>query len=348
MIARRSHGEAGIRKIKRAVLPGVGSALLVGLAVWWSGIIPINAYTSLLLPHAKITDNPEQARRHVRDEVEDGYDFIKIYDYLTEAAYLAALDEAEKLGKYTVAHLNDTLTLERMLATGLDEIAHVDEFLEQHMIGHSTPDDFQPLPINMDTVPDSVDTAKVHGVMVVSNLVADENAYEYLEAGPSYFDRPEFANLRPETKAGWLRGRVVHWQGTQDWRRNALQPLYVALIAQLHAAGVPLLVSTDTGIDGIMPGHLHRDIELLVASGLSPYEALKAATVNAGISVNRMGINDNFGQVTEGMRADLILVKENPLISVGATRNRIGVMARGIWYTQEQIVEMVSEFVSDY
>lgn len=235
-----------------------------------------------------------------------------------------------------------------MLATGLDEIAHVDEFLEQHMIGHSTPDDFQPLPVNMDTVPDSVAMAKAHDVMVVSNLVADENAYEYLEAGLTYFDRPEFANLRPETKAGWLRGRVVHWQGTQDWRRNALQPLYVALIAQLHAAGVPLLVSTDTDIDGIMPEHLHRDIELLVASGLSPFEALKAATVNAGISVNRMGINDNFGQVTEGMRADLILVRESPLTNVSATRDRIGVMARGIWYTQEQVDGLVAEFVAGY
>lgn len=91
LIARRLSAGAGARKLKRSVLPGIGSMLLLGLAVWWSGIIPINAYTSLLLPHAKIADNPEQARRHVRDEVEDGYDFIKIYDYLTEHPTLPPL-----------------------------------------------------------------------------------------------------------------------------------------------------------------------------------------------------------------------------------------------------------------
>lgn len=103
-----------------------------------------------------------------------------------------------------------------------------------------------------------------------------------------------------------------------------------------------------TAIDGIIPEHLHRDIELLVTSGLSPYEALGAATVNAGISVNRMGIIDSLGQVTEGMRADLVLLRENPLANVSATRQRIGVMARDTWYTQEQIDDLVAEFVSGY
>jgi imidazolonepropionase-like amidohydrolase len=61
-----------------------------------------------------------------------------------------------------------------------------------------------------------------------------------------------------------------------------------------------------------------------------------------------MGVDDAFGEVVVGQRADLILLESNPLENVGATRERLGVMSRGRWYTQTRLYELVAEVVATY
>jgi imidazolonepropionase-like amidohydrolase len=61
-----------------------------------------------------------------------------------------------------------------------------------------------------------------------------------------------------------------------------------------------------------------------------------------------MGADGSFGTVEVGQRADLILLTENPLENVSATRERVGVMVRGAWRRQEDLDAMVDEFVATY
>jgi imidazolonepropionase-like amidohydrolase len=78
---------------------------------------------------------------------------------------------------------------------------------------------------------------------------------------------------------------------------------------------------------GVFPGSsLHRELEDLVEAGLSPYEALACATVNAAECLNRLA---EFGTVEEGKRADLLLLDANLLESVEAVGRQAGVMVRG-------------------
>ena len=83
---------------------------------------------------------------------------------------------------------------------------------------------------------------------------------------------------------------------------------------------------------------IHRDLELLVEVG----------TKNAGMSVERMGLEGGFGTIEVGQRANLLLLAENPLENVSHTRNRVGVMARGQWFTQAELDALVDEFVATY
>ena len=202
--------------------------------------------------------------------------------------------------------------------------------------------------MNLELIPQSVASTLTRDAMVVSNLVTDEVTYEYLEEGPSYFERQEYSRIRPQKIQEWLSGRMVNWQGQQDWRRETLQPFYKQMTRALHAAGVPILTGTDTGVDGGLPEHIHRELELLVEAGLSPYEALRAATSNARLSANRMGVDDAFGEVSVGQRADLVLLESNPLEDVRATRQRLGVMSRGRWYPQDELDRLVAEVVASY
>ena len=345
---RVSHGRERTPSARRYLVPGTGLLVLIGIAAWWTGIVPINAFTSFQYPMAAVADTPKHAVKYVRDQEAAGYDFLKVYDFLSEEAYAAAAREARDLGFYSVAHLHDTLPLEEILDSGLREIAHVDEFMEHHAIGESSPRSFVPVEFDYATIPDSVALVRDHDALVVANLVTDEIAYLYLEGGPHYFDRPEYAVLRPEIKAKWLNGRLVTWRGQEGWRRNTAQPFYVTMTKALHEAGVPLLAGTDVTADGMVPWHIHRELELLVEAGLSPYEALKIGTANASISVGRMGQPNDFGTIAEGKRADLVLLTANPLENISATRERLGVMARGVWRPQAELDDLVAELVASY
>jgi imidazolonepropionase-like amidohydrolase len=105
-------------------------------------------------------------------------------------------------------------------------------------------------------------------------------------------------------------------------------------VAALHRAGVPVLAGTDannaTGVPA-SPEHgssMHRELELLVAAGLTPAEALRAATV---LPARYFGLPDR-GVIEAGKRADLMLIAGDPLADIGATRQIERVWCTGIEY----------------
>ena len=346
LLQRLRGASSGARTLRRALLPGGIFLILLGIALLTTKTIPLNAYASLQFPFAYFPDTESRARTEVRRQVNAGYDLIKVYDWMTRDQYLGAIDEARIQGIYVVGHLDHGI--EAPFAAGLRESVHVDEFLDEHLVGEMSPQAFRPLAMNLDLIPQSVASVVSHDAIVVSNLVTDEITYEYLEEGPGYFERPEFSRVRPEKIQEWLESRMVNWQGQQEWRRLTLQPFYERMIRELHAAGVPILAGTDTGTEGALPMHIHRELELLVKVGLSNFDALSAATTNAELSVRRMGSSDIFGQVVVGQRADLLLLESNPLEDIRATRQRLGVMSRGRWYPQDQLNRLVAEMIASY
>ena len=334
------------RPLMSLIIPGGVILIIIGIFLIKTKTIPINIFTSKQLPFAYVPDTVERARAEVRRQQQAGYDFIKVYDYLKKDQYLAVIEEASKLGIYSVGHLDhDT---EAALDAGLGEAAHIDEFLDSHLTSDISPRAFKPVEIDYSLIPETIALAASRNIFVVSNLVTDVTTYEYLEGGPDYFKRPEFKVIRPDIIEKWLNGRMVMWQGQQKWRRGTVQPFLKRMAHDLHGADVKLLIGTDFGVDGNVPSHIHRELELLVDAGLSPYEALRAGTVNAGLSVRRMGSSDSFGKVAAGQRADLILLKGNPLKDVKATQMRIGVMTRGRWYTDTELDKLVAELISTY
>lgn len=117
----------------------------------------------------------------------------------------------------------------------------------------------------------------------------------------------------------------------------------------MNESGVTILLGTDSGgfvPEGSLPSHIHRELELLVEAGFSNYEALSAGTKNAGQIVNRMGSDGNFGTIVVGKRADFLLLSENPLLNVSATRDRVGVMVNGYWLPQVELDEMMEKYIS--
>jgi len=105
------------------------------------------------------------------------------------------------------------------------------------------------------------------------------------------------------------------------------QPKSQAAIGALHRVGVPILAGTDVPAPGTAHGlSVHRELELLVRSGLTPVEALASATFEPA---RAFGFYDR-GRIAEGLRADLVLVNGDPTVDITATRDIVGVWKLGV------------------
>ncbi len=109
-------------------------------------------------------------------------------------------------------------------------------------------------------------------------------------------------------------------------QRNERIEQAIASVRALHEAGVPILAGSDAPNPGTAHGvSMHGELELLVRAGLSPAQALAAATA---LPARRFGIADR-GRIAPGMRADLLLVEGDPLADITATRSIAGIWKNG-------------------
>ena len=93
------------------------------------------------------------------------------------------------------------------------------------------------------------------------------------------------------------------------------------------------------GMELIAPGFsLHRELQLLRAAGLTPYEVIHAATRAPAAF---LGQASEFGTIAVGQRADLVLLSDNPLTDVRHLAAPAGVMTRGQWLPRERLQAML-------
>jgi hypothetical protein len=121
------------------------------------------------------------------------------------------------------------------------------------------------------------------------------------------------------------------------------------LTLALSQAGVPLLAGTDTP-GNLIPGtSLDDDLDQLVLAGLTPFQAITAATRTPGEFIHKFvpGAQE-FGTIAPGNVADLVLVAANPLEDVRNLREPLGVLVRGRWFDRQQLDVMIQAPVPGY
>ncbi len=126
----------------------------------------------------------------------------------------------------------------------------------------------------------------------------------------------------------------------EDWQKLLTAEISFALkfLVALDEAGAGIVAGTDSRTAHLVPGFaLHDELALFTRAGLSPYRALRAATVNPAAL---LGISHGKGTVEEGKVADLILLRGNPLSSLDAIRDPLGVMVRGRWLDATDLTEL--------
>jgi len=254
--------------------------------------------------HFPFVSTPDEALKFVSKQVRGGADYIKIFiedgtaigfpglKVTSDKTLVAAVEEAHRLGKIAIAHVTTYDGAETAIAGGIDGLAHL--FFDRQ------------------TTPELTSAIASAGAFVIPTLVTLSTAFGN-DASALAADERVKSRLDRKWLDSLSRSMNVYPSGDM----NAA----FASVMALHRAGVDILAGSDVSdpipiLGGLAHGaSLHHELQLLVAAGLKPMEALRAAT---STPARRFGLTDR-GRVVPGARADLVLVEGDPLTHISDT-----------------------------
>lgn len=263
-----------------------------------------------------------------------GYDFIKVYNQIPAEGYRGVMETARRLGMPVIGHAVRSVGIEGAIASG-QHIAHMEEFIYGYFKDNLDEAAIAPLAVRL----------KDAGICVVATLVTYHNIIRQVEDIQKMLASPGIEYLPQALVRNWLPEKNDYLSRfDQQAVDSDLQPAFAfqqKLTKQFRAAGIPIMTGTDCTIPIVVPGYaLHDELAELVDAGLTPYEALEAATA---APAKFLGVFDNVGSIEQGKRADLILLEDNPLDTIRNTQHRAGVMVRGRWYDKDEVRRLLEE-----
>lgn len=269
---------------------------------------------------------PGEAQAFVDARIAEGSDWIKIvYDdghtygrpipTVSVETMRAVIEAAHRRQKLAVVHVGALSAAREAIGAGADALIH--------------------LFVDKDPDPELGKFIASHGAFVIPTLVVLKSITG-VGGGATLVDDARFdPYLNPAVRASLKQG----------FPRRAGQPpvsyaFAEATVRQLAAAKVPILAGSDAPNPGTAHGAaLHRELELLVAAGLTPAQALTAAT-SAPAKAFRLA---DRGRIAKGLRADLVLVDGDPTRDITATRAIAGVWKGGVRLDREAFAKTVAE-----
>lgn len=298
------------------------------------------------LPAFYGTANAQQAKtlaRHYHGKV----DALKVYDGIPRDAYFALSSEAKKLGLDVIGHRPHAVSAIEA-AENQKSIEHARFILHESFIGsadlraraeqgnwhedrRAMLDHHQP-----EKAREIFAAMKANDTWYVpTHLTRRVDAYA---DDPLVLNDPALRFMHPLMKFQWLEdvNKTISEDPSPE-ARQTYKEFYekgLELTAQAHRAGVKVLVGTDYIVAGIT---VHDELEELVSAGLSPLDALRAATLRPA---EYFGLENEYGQLAEGMKADIILLEENPFLDIKHSQSINTVIFNGNYYHRQALDEL--------
>lgn len=321
---------------------------------------PIIGGSPPAMPFIQVTIGDEHAARAVvrRLNRRRGVDFLKPYALVPRAAYLAMMDEAQRLGMDVSGHLPFGISIEEAVRAGQRTFEHGDGLTYRCTPGADrlhrqveaarardpfSREGFRAARIFQGFAPEVMarfDPAHCPGMLETLAhapvWITPTNAVFrglWLATDTTYTDAR--THLLPSIyRVHWREARMPPPQAAAH--QKAARDSRLALTGALHDAGVALLAGSDmAALPYTYPGaSLHDELALMVEAGLGPAEALATATVEPA---RYLGQSYEMGAVAAGHVADLVLLTDNPLTDIEHVRSVEAVIAAGTLLEQPQL-----------
>jgi imidazolonepropionase-like amidohydrolase len=280
----------------------------------------------------------DQARRAVGPRAVAGVDYLKVYTKITPALLRPLLDEAGNLRLPVAAHLGktDALTAARAGVASIEHMAGVVQAATGDPMYATAHDSFLSgwtteekgwAGLDSATVARTARSLAQTRVTLVPTLVIHDMLSRL--DNPILLSRPGMEDVPANAES--VRSvpsllRRTGWQSSdfEAFRRSRRRQ--DQFVREYRRAGGAIAAGSDAANQLLIPGYsLHEEMALLVSAGLTPLEAITAATRRGAQLLQA----DSLGLVAAGKVADLVVLNGNPLSNIAATRNIAMVMLRG-------------------
>jgi hypothetical protein len=314
---------------------------------------------------SRVVSNEAEARAVVRDLKREGFDFVKVYNRLPYEAFVALADESRRVGLPFAGHVPFSVSARQASALGMRSIEHQfnvafacssreDELMRMKAQALASDESGMRRRLRrayLTGVLDSFDASRC--AALYADFVRNGTAVV-----PTLVQRRDFSGVVPPSVAAEQLAYVPitergGWNAAQDSRlqaRAAPEDREIerrfwerdrGLVAPMQAAGVMLMAGTDGGDPYTVPGFsLHDELGELVSAGLTPMQALQTATRNAAAFLRTP---QDFGTIEAGRRADLVLLRADPLADIRNTRGIEAVMLGGRWLDRTALDALMAE-----
>lgn len=313
-----------------------------------------------------VVQTPAEAVSAVDKLEAEGVDFIKVQSRLQPEPYYAIADEAKKDGIRFVGHVPDSITAAVASDSGQASIEHLtgvllacstrEADLRKRQVAPAKPGESQQETLAEDRAwtKDMLDSYSDEQAARLIQKFAANRTWQvptfptlmhlgFITPDTDLGNDPRIKYVPPQLRRIWDQGRNAALSGrdsTDFAQRVETIRRYLEIVGKMNAAGVPIMAGTDAAAPNVFPGSsLHEDLAYLVQAGLTPMQALQAATTRPAEFLRR---NAQQGTIEVGKRADLVLLDANPLDDIHNTRKIRAVVLNGKLLEQSDLGKLLA------
>jgi imidazolonepropionase-like amidohydrolase len=296
-----------------------------------------------------LVDSEQRGVSAVNFLADQGASFIKVYNDISENVLIAVVTAAHARGLPVAGHIPRVMTMTRAIEIGMDCLEHI-RITGRELLPKEEADKIDFLPLgrretllwrqfdpNSAAMKNLVNLITKRRVFLDPTLVVDEAAFRLtLEEVNS---EPNNQILPPQALERLKAFVVPEFRAPAELKAEAAAGFEKRLrfIEMCHRAGVRLIAGTDgPGLGPTLPGFgLHHELELLVKAGLTPLDALRAATSTAA---DALRADKDLGAIEPGKLADLLILDADPLQNISNAQHIYRVMKGGEIYDPRELL----------
>ena len=288
-----------------------------------------------------VVTTPNEAVAAVKNQIDKKVDFIKVYSALSEECFMAIAKEAKKRNITFAGHIPNTVSIYKAIEAGMASSEHLYGFLN----ACSSVDTSNEALISTFSEKrfDSICSVLAKSSMWLCPTLTVNRAMSYLNDSIFINDK-RIACLPGYVIEIWNQKMNPYTKSQIDNFANSTRVRYLfelSLIGKMNEKGVKFIAGTDFPNPYVFPGFsLHDELSLMVKGGMPTLDALKSATINPAIFMNKKA---DLGSIEVGKLASLVLLNKNPLENIENTKTIETVIIQGKVYNRKALDLMLEQ-----
>lgn len=296
----------------------------------------------------------EEARTKVTQYQQDGYDFLKIHPGIQLDVFEELAKTAREVGITFSGHVPVDVGVRRAIDFGYASIDHIDGYVEGLVPASANVDpnagglfgfDFTNH-VDVSLIPELVRKTKENDIWIVPTQSLLER-WTSPKSGDELMQEPEMKYMNPGTRFQWrgAKQQILNENYTEE-KAKKFMDIRKKLLKSMADAGVGLLLGSDAPQVYNVPGFsIQHEMKAMADAGIDNYDILKSGTANPAKFFNMEG---EFGTVTEGAAAELILLNANPLDNINNVKKLNGILIQGKWMPKKLIDAELAKIAKKY